>query len=509
MNNGAPMARTLTQSLFFSFLLSISFVASEAFAEDIFEKSEQALERLRDNVKKYTLPNGLRIIFYRRGIAPVYSSIISVGVGGVDETPGETGVSHMFEHMAFKGTEIIGSKDFETEKKLLAELESIVQAGRAIESFSPEEKKRWAEIHQKLATLWNNEEFSREFERRGAVGLNASTDKEMTRYFESMPKNVFEFWCSLESERIKHPILRQFYQERDVVLEERRMRFDDDPMGRLYEKLLQKAYDKHPYRAPVIGYEKDIRALTATKLDAFRKKFYVPSNIVISIVGDVNPEEDIKLIEKYFGDIPSADRPEKIKVIEPPQKQEKELSIKAHAASAFMVAYHKPHFPNPDDAVITVMSEVLNGSTDSPLLVNLVKKGRFAAGVEHEEGPGVEFPNLLIFSIVPKAPFSNAVVLRKFDETISKFKSEDFDPSLIDVAKRGIATEYLGQMKSNSSLAGTLGSTELQYGNWERLIDWYKEAMHVTAKDIHRVAQKYLVPENRTVGFLEFDGASE
>lgn len=497
-----PMRRIIC-TLLISFL-----VPATLCAETVFESSQTALENLRSNVRRVTLANGMRILLYRRGIAPVFAGTVSVKVGGVDEVPGETGISHMFEHMAFKGTEVIGTKDYEREKVLLARLESIIGDGRQLSAFSEGEKKEWAALHAELGTIWKQEQFSREFERRGASGLNASTDKEQTRYFVSMPRPSFEFWCMMESERLLNPVLRQFYQERDVVLEERRMRFDDDPMGKLYELFMLAAYRTHPYREPIIGYEKDIRSLTATKLEAFRKKYYVPSNIVVSIVGDVDPDKDLPVIEKYFGRLPAGERVQRTAVVEPRQGGEQTLSMKAKAAAAFMVGYHKVNFPNPDDARITIMSEVLNGSSDSPLLKALVKRGRFAASVSDEEAPGVAFPNMLLFSVATKAPYSNSVVLRKFDEVVEAFKRDGTTSEAVEVAKRSIAMEYLGQMKSNLGLSSTLGSTELEFGRWEVLIDWYLQAMKVTPKDVQQAAQKYLDRSQRVVGFLEYDGGA-
>lgn len=492
------MLRTICTVLFL-----LSFLVTPLRADQLFESSHEALQALKQHVVKLTLPNGLRILLYRRGIAPVFSGVVSVGVGGVDEVPGETGISHMFEHMAFKGTPEIGTKDFEKEKELLAKLEEIVGEGRDLRTLTPAEQRTWEEATQSLSALWDNEQFSIEYTKRGAEGLNATTDKEQTRYFVSLPRTSLEFWCFMESERLLRPVMRQFYQERDVVLEERRMRFENEPSGRLYEAMLQKAFTIHPYRNPVIGYQEDIMALTATKLDAFRKRYYVPSNIVISIVGDIDPEKDISMIEKYFGRLPTAARPAKPEVVEPEQSAERRFSISADAAASFMIAYRKPHFPSPEDAKITVLSEVLNGSSQSPLFTDLVKKGRYAAGIEHEEGPGVEYPNLLLFSIAPKAPFSNQQVLEKFDESLNRFLRNGAPPDLLAMAKRSIASEYLGQMRSDLSLASSLAGTELQFGDWSAMVDWYDQAMKVSMKDVRAMGRKYLKPQNRIVGFLE------
>jgi predicted Zn-dependent peptidase len=283
-------------------VVSAPVVTISAQADD----SSSALAAMASKVHYETLPNGIRVILYNRGIAPVFSGAVVVRVGGSDEVVGETGISHLFEHMAFKGTKTVGTKDFSKEQRLLRRLEDISAESDAANHLTAEQKAEWDEIHEELKEIWIGDDFSRRYEQHGGVGQNATTDKEFTKYFVDLPRSAFEFWCRMESDRLISPVMRQFYQERDVVLEERRMRFDDDPGGRLYELLLGVAYQRHPYRAPVIGYEKDIRGLTATELEAFRKKYYVPSNIVVSVVGRVNPAEDMKLISKYFGAIPTA-----------------------------------------------------------------------------------------------------------------------------------------------------------------------------------------------------------
>lgn len=487
-------------------LCAVSFyllLISPSFAEDIFTSSAQVLDRLSSSVTKVTLSNGLRVLLYPRNQAPVFAGVISVGVGGVDETPGETGISHMFEHMAFKGTEEIGTYNYEKEKGLLKRLEVLAARSPIIEKLSAEDKKEWSEIQEQLKNLWNNEQLSREFEKRGGVGLNAQTDKEETRYFVSLPKNAFEFWCWLESERLFHPILRQFYQERDVVLEERRSRFEDDPVGMLYEKLLGIAYVKHPYRNPVIGYEQDIRNLTATKLEAFRKRFYIPSNIVVGIVGDIDLENDIATIKKYFGPIPSATREIRDLPPDPPQTEEKIFTTTSNASPSFMVAYHKPNYPSPDDPIVTVLSSVLNGSSQSPLFKRLIKDRRVATSISDEEVPGVLSKNLLLFVVTPKSTHSNKAVLAAFDEEIEDFKNKPVSKALLENAKRSVAFDYMTQLQSNMTLAGNLAAAELGYNDWKVMIDWYRQAMAVTEKDVQNAARKYLVRSSRIVGLLE------
>lgn len=454
-------------------------------------------------VQMVTLANGLRVILYNRGEAPVFAGAVVVRVGGSDEVAGETGISHLFEHMAFKGSSDVGTSDYARERRLLAQLEELAAASNAAQNLSPEQKQQWDEIHEELRKLWISDDFTRRYDKQGATGQNATTDKEFTKYFVNLPRSAFEFWCQMESERLIDPVMRQFYQERDVVLEERRMRFEDDPGGRLYELLLGVAYQRHPYRAPVIGYEHDIRALTATRLEAFRKRYYVPSNMVVSIVGKIDFERDMPVIEKYFGRISAG--PPVLRDIdsEGPQQGERRVTLRMAASPELIVAYRKPNYPHPDDAPISVMAEILAGSKISPLYTELVKRRQVATAVGNEEGPGTAYPNLLMFSASVKAPHSADDVLHALDSVIARFRRSGATGVQLEVAKRSIGVSYLGHLQSNQSLALDFASSELEYGTWKASVDWYEEMSKVTLADIKRVADQYLKTDSRTIATIE------
>lgn len=467
------------------------------------DDSASALASMASKVHYETLPNGIRVILYNRGIAPVFSGAVVVRVGGSDEAMGETGIAHLFEHMAFKGSQRVGTKDFGRERKLLARLEEIASASQAAQKLSDEQKREWDDIHSQLKELWISDDFTRRYEQQGAVGQNATTDKEFTKYFVDLPRSAFEFWCQMEAERLVQPVMRQFYQERDVVLEERRMRFDDDPGGKLYELLLGVAYQRHPYRAPVIGYERDIKSLTATKLEAFRKKYYTARNIVISVVGRVNPEDDMKVISKYFGEVPTGSDIVRDIIAEGEPEGERRVTLKMAASPQVIIAYAKPNYPHPDDPAITVAAEILSGSKVSPLYVDLVKRRQLAAGISHEEGPGVAYPNLLMFAATVKSPHTTQALIHGFDSVLERFRRQGPTQEQLEMAKRSIGMEYLGHFQSSQSLALDFASSELVYGSWRASVDWYDQMSKVTVDDVKRVVQHYLAPERRTIGTIE------
>lgn len=479
-------------------LLSCAF---SGFADT--SESRAALGKLEKDVKYYKLDNGLRIIMYRRGIAPVFAGVVTVRVGGSDEKLGQTGIAHMLEHMAFKGTKDIGTTDYPREKKLLAELETL-EAGRGRDKeFSPDAKKRWDEILAELKTIWITDGLSREYGNRGASNFNASTDNELTRYTVNLPKPAFEFWCWVESERILNPVFRQFYSERQVVMEERRMRYEDDPQGKLYELLLGSAFLQHPYRNPVIGYPFDIRNLSATQIDAFHRKYYVPGNIVLSLVGDVDPDRDFPVIKKYFDRLPAGPEPERPTIVEPEQHGQREITLATKAAPEIMIAYRKPQYPDPDDAPVTVMTEMFAGSSISPLYVELVQKKQIASSLNNEEAPGHAYPNLALFQAQIKSPHTNADFVKGFDDVLERFKKGPVSKEQLDIAKRSIAVQYLNHLKANLALATGLGDGELVHHDWKSVVDWYDQVMKVTVADVARVANQYFVDTSRTIGKIE------
>src|SRR5580698_5441294 len=270
----------------------------------------------RVTVKK--LDNGLTVLICERPEAPVFSFYTHVDAGSAQDPLAKTGLAHMFEHMAFKGTDKVGTKDYPAEKAALAKVET------AYAAFIAERDKRMDRDEQKLKqleTAWQDaikaasqyvipNQFSEILERNGVEGMNASTDLDETNYFYSLPENRLELWAYLESERFMHPVLREFYKERNVVIEERRMRTDSNPIGRLLEQFITAAFQASAYHRPTIGWMSDLTTFSATDAKKFFDTYYIPSNMVVAVVGDVKTSQTMPVIEKYFGRIPSRPKPD-------------------------------------------------------------------------------------------------------------------------------------------------------------------------------------------------------
>src|SRR5271166_6281330 len=277
----------------------------------------QDLASYEKRVSVKTLPNGLTVVVWRRPEAPVFSFFTMVDTGSAQDPRNETGLAHMMEHMAFKGTPDIGTKDYAAEKPALEKVE------QTYATYEAERIKRVGQDAQKLAQLkkaWQEaiaaanqyviqNQFGEIVESHGGVGVNAFTNYDETAYLYSLPANEIELWAALESDRMLHPVMREFYKERSVVMEERRMRTDSSPTGRLFEQFLGTAFMANPYHRPTIGYASDLQSFSATDAANFFQRYYLPSNMVIGLVGDLDPDKVFPIIERYFSQIPSRPKP--------------------------------------------------------------------------------------------------------------------------------------------------------------------------------------------------------
>ncbi len=287
----------------------------------------QDLADFESRLTEFTLENGLRFLVLERHTAPVVSFHTYADVGSANEVKGITGMAHLFEHMAFKGSQTIGTLDYQAEAKALVQLDEAFLAlkkerqrtGEIDGQRLSELRKRFEEAQKEASKYLIPDEFEEALTRAGAGGLNASTYYDATQYMVSLPSNKVELWMVLESERFLNPVLREFYKERDVVMEERRLRTESRPIGRLIEEFLAVAFKAHPYGEPVVGHMSDLETMTRQEAELFFEKYYSPGNLTIAIVGDVNPTEVRELAQTYFGRIPARPKPGPVETVEPPQ----------------------------------------------------------------------------------------------------------------------------------------------------------------------------------------------
>src|SRR5215469_12588416 len=277
----------------------------------------QDLASFEKRVTMKTLPNGLTVSLLRRPGAPVFSFFTMVDTGSAQDPLSKTGLAHMMEHMAFKGTPDIGTTNYADEKVALSKVEEAYAAYEAerIKRVDPDPKKlaqlqkQWQDAVAAADKFVIKNQFGEIVESHGGVGMNAFTTYDETGYMYSMPSNMIELWAAIESDRFANPVMREFYKERNVVMEERRMRTDSDPTGRLVEQFLGTAFAANPYHRPTIGYPSDLQSFSATDAENFFHRYYVPSNMVIALVGDLDPNTVMPIVEKYFGQLPTNPKP--------------------------------------------------------------------------------------------------------------------------------------------------------------------------------------------------------
>ncbi|MBH8556070.1 insulinase family protein [Nostocaceae cyanobacterium CENA357] len=466
------------------------------------------LDRVIKELTEFRLENGMKFIVLERHQAPVVSFLTYADVGGVDEPVGKTGVAHFLEHLAFKGTTRIGTKDYKAEKPLLEKLE---QLDTQIKTAKAEGQKdqvarlqaEFEQVESQAAKLVKQNELGQIVEQAGGVGLNATTSTEATRYFYSFPANKLELWMSLESDRFLNPVWREFYKEKDVILEERRMRVDNSPIGMMVEKFLDTAYKVHPYKRPVIGYDEDIRNLTPEDVQKFFDNYYVPSNLTIAIVGDVNPTQVKKLAQTYFGRFQAKSKAVAQIPTEPPQKQTREVTLQLPSQPWYLEGYHRPAINHPDNAVYEIIGSLLSNGRTSRLYKSLVEEQRLALNAQGFSGfPGDKYPNLMLFYALT-APGNTvdelAVALR---QEIDKLKSEPVTMTELQRVKTQARAGLLRSLDSNMGMAQQLLEYEVKTGSWRNLFKQLDQIAAVTTADIQRVAKGTFTAENRTIGKL-------
>src|SRR5688572_11638535 len=308
----------------------------------------QNLKEVERHVTEFTLPNGMHFIVFERHEAPVVAFNMFANVGTVDDPAGQSSMAHMFEHMIGKGTTTVGTKNWAAEQKALERVETLydrLDEERRKGSRVDKEKLKQLEAEFKDAVESANAHveqnaYPRVIEEHGGVGFNAGTSNDYTTYFYSLPVNKMELWFMLSSEWLKRPIYREFYKERDVVREERRMRVESSVQGKLFELLLSTAFMAHPYRN-MIGWASEIEALRAKDAEQFFQKYYGPSNITAVVVGDVTPAEVRKMAEKYFGPIPARPSPPPVSIAEPKQEGEKRAVLESAAQPLLLIGYKR------------------------------------------------------------------------------------------------------------------------------------------------------------------------
>jgi predicted Zn-dependent peptidase len=432
-------------------------------------------------------------------------------VGSVDEPTGKTGIAHMFEHMAFKGTTTISTKDIEKEMQALERQEEIYLQLRRERAKGPQaDSARIAELEEQFENATEEAEsyiekgeFENILERNGVSGLNATTSSDATRYFYSLPANKAELFFALESDRFANPVLREFYTERDVVMEERRLRTESSPGGRLVEEFLTTAFKAHPYGNPTIGHMSDLEKLSRTDAKQFFEKYYSPSNLTIGIAGDVEPERMRSLAEEYFGRIPAGEDPLPITTEEPEQISERRVIIREQTQPILWIGYHRGDMQSSNAPVYDVLADVLTGGRTSRLYEGLVEQEK-ALGVQaFSSFPGSKYDPL--FSIVgaPNRDVSPDSIEHMIYDELEAIKEDGITQEELERAKTRSRSNLIGQLDSNQGLALQFAQMEELKGDWRSVFRRLDAIQAITVEDVQRVAQNTFRRSNRTVAMIK------
>jgi len=470
-------------------------------------------------VEEHTLSNGMKLLMVERHHSPAVAGGWVARVGSVNERPGITGIAHLFEHMMFKGTPTIGTSDAKRDAEIIEQQEQVrdvmrreetkmrlaVRRGEIDDMVKPENKtERYRELEAQFKELIAAQrkvlvknEFDRIYTTAGASGMNAFTSNDMTGYFITVPANKLELWAWMESERLLRPVFREFYAERDVVFEERRMRTESTPLGKFQESLEALFWESHPYGWPVIGWPSDIPAITKAQADEFYALHYAPQNITLILVGDFKADEAVKLCERYFGRIPRGEQnaPE-IVTLEVSQKVEKRMNAEAEANPQVDILWHTPATGHPDAHALEVLAAVLSGR--SGRLHKALVLGDEVATSAFAHQMARKYAGMFNIGGEAKDPKMPSDVEAAIYEEVERLKNEPVSARELQKVKNNFAAMAVRRTSSNFHLLVQL----IQYeggGDWKSINTEIPGILKVTAEDIQRVAEKYLVKENRTV----------
>ncbi|MBI4211052.1 MAG: insulinase family protein [Deltaproteobacteria bacterium] len=419
-------------------VLSLIFVTSSASAFD-----------LAKNVVELRLSNGMRWLLVSRPGAPVFSGVVMLKVGSAEEVPGKTGLAHMFEHMAFKGSAELGPN----------------------------------EVWEVMA-------------RNGASDLNAFTAKDMTAYHASLPNNRLKLWSYVMSQMVGSPVFRDFYTERSVVLEELRMSVENDPDGFVMEELVQQAFADGPYHWSTIGFKEDLEGLTDEDAAAFHHQHYVAANMVGALVGNFSLPQAKQTLEHFFGSIPAGES----HADAPPSKARGGVrkKISRDAEPLVVYAYHKPTFPDPDTYTMEAITSLLCDGVSSRLELQLIREEKIARSVSCTSNfPGLRFPNVMTIAVQPLNGISFQTIEKIVHREIEKLKIQPVADAELARVLSQLESHFVYSLEDNMHLAMNLASFETLFHDWKMMISYIDHMRSITPSMIQAAAQKYLTNDRR------------
>ncbi|MDD2580980.1 MAG: pitrilysin family protein [Desulfuromonadaceae bacterium] len=472
---------------------------------------------LENRVVEHTMKNGMKLLMVERHTSPTVSAWIRFRVGSVDERSDERGVAHLLEHMLFKGTTTLGTTDYAAEKPVLDRIEEVAQALTAEKTRGKRaDTEKISRLEKQLAALEADaakyvikDEFFELYSKNGGTGYNAFTSRDGTTYLISLPSNKLELWAAIESDRLQNAVLREFYTERSVVMEERRRSYDAAPESKLWETFVASSFLAHPYGQPTIGWMSDIENLTRSKAEKFFHSYYAPNNAIVAIVGDIDTKKTIAMVERYFGAIKPGKELPPVTAVEPPQAGQRRIELIADAEPTLIMGFHKPAIDTPDDYVFDVISMILGSGRTSRFYKKLVIEKQLTSDIGAFDAPGNRYPNLFVVSANPRAPHTVKEVEDGIHAELDLLKTTPVTERDLQRILNNIEYDEARRMGTNGGLAHNLTEYEATTGSWRYMTEHRRKIASVTPADIMRVARAYFTRENCTVGFITKKGSGK
>ncbi len=467
--------------------------------------------KIKNNISEFTLPNGLKFILLEDHSVPIASFVTYANVGGSDERIGIYGISHFLEHMAFKGTSEVGTKNYQAEKKMFAKMDALFNKILVEKGSMNSDKKKIKALEKELeklkeeaATYVVETEFNSLLKRQGVTGMNAGTGKDMTIYFYSLPSNKAELWAYLESSRFIDPVFREFYKERGVIQEERRVRTENTPVGKMLERMLSLAFTAHPYRISIVGPMSNIDNITRADMISYFKTNYTARNMVVGVTGDIYPDQLKKLAKKYFSTMRSGKKNHRVLTVEPEQLGEKTITIYEDSQPVLLVGYHIPSVLHEDFVKFSVLNNILTNGRSSRLKKKMEIDDKTALVVFSFAGyPGNKYSTLYLVLAAPNSGHSTDEMLKTIDEEIEKIKKDSVTEEELASAKTRLKVDIMRQLGSNRGLLIGLLQAEMVLGSWQKAFDNLAAIEKATTENIHQLVKTYLTKTNRSIARIE------
>lgn len=531
-------------------------------------------QTLEDKVGEFELENGMKFLVVERHEAPVVFCAVAFDVGAIYERPGITGISHLLEHMLFKGTEVVGTRDYKKEVAYLQEEDRLAEEARAIlleiepwraaffdahateliASLSEEDRNvigtdralelemlvemlkergpttemlaigglvadgevdyfdRYVALKTAEMLLYDamaehrelivSNELWETYVNNGSRMLNAGTGNDNTFYFSYLPANRLELFMLVESDRLANAVFREYYTERDVVMEERRMS-ENDPEDVLWESFMATAYTASQYGVPVLGWMSDLKTITRADLQAYYDRYYTPNNALGIFVGDVDVAQVERLARKYFGRIERGPDLPPLTTREPKQQGERRVVVKQDAKPALAIGYHVPAMPHPDAYALSAADAILAAGRTSRFYTRVFEeKGLTRTAPTIWVGPGDRLDPLFVIEADPKSPHTLEEVEAAVLEELERLKVEPVSARELERLWNTTEADLVRSLGSNVGLAFRVGLAAATRGDWRTILTDMERLRGVTPDDIMRVASEYFTEENRTVGWL-------